>query len=124
MAKNEKKKSKKNSVNLMDVLGGGFLVKEEFARQFPFMVYVTVLLMLLINNTYTAERRNREIAKATKELNDLTVEYVQLKSSIMQASKQSVLTKKLSGTGIKEPVEPLKRINVTEESKGGMTHEN
>lgn len=111
MGKKEKKSSGKT---IMSILGGSFLVKENFAKQFPFMVYVTVLLMVLISNTYVAESCNREIAKATKELNDLHVEYIQLKSAIMEASKQSVLARKLKGTGIKEPVEPLKRINANE----------
>ena len=89
------------------------------------MVYVTVLLMLLIYNTYVAEERNREIAKNAKELNDLHVEYIQLKSSIMEASKQSVLARRLKDTGIKEPVEPLKRINIEEtpSQNGGTSHE-
>lgn len=108
-------KSKKSARKIMNVLGGGFLVKEQFAHQIPFMIYVTVLLMALITNTYIAEEHNRDIATATKELNDLHVEYIQLKSAIMQASKQSVLAKKLSNAGIKEPVEPLKRINPTTE---------
>jgi hypothetical protein len=43
------------------------------------------------------------------------VEYVQLKSAIMDASKQSVLVKRLDGTGLKEATEPLKRINVNVE---------
>lgn len=111
MGKKEKKSSGKT---IMSILGGSFLVKENFAKQFPFMVYVTVLLMALISNTYVAESCNREIAKATKELNDLHVEYIQLKSAIMEASKQSVLARKLKGTGLKEPVEPLKRINANE----------
>lgn len=118
MAKKDRKKDKKNRPGLMEVLGGGFLVRKKFTKQLPFMAYVTVLLMLLINNTYVAEECNRQIAKSTKTLNDLSVEYIQLKSAIMQASKQSVLAKKLSGTGIKEPVEPLKRINVNEEQNG------
>ena len=112
-----KDKKKKSNVNIMSVLGGSFLVKEKFAKQFPFMVYVTVLLMLLIYNTYVAEERNREIATATRELNDLHVEYIQLKSAIMEASKQSVLARKLKDTGIKDPVEPLKRINIEEPTK-------
>ena len=99
---------------VMDVLGGSILRKEKFAKQFPFMVTVTVLLMVLITNTYIAEEKNREIAKTTKQLNDLHVEYIQLKSAIMQASKQSVLSKKLASTGIKNPTEPVKRINVVE----------
>ena len=108
-----KEKKKNRGKTIMSILGGSFLVKD-FAKQLPFMIYVTVLLMILISNTYFAEECNREIAKTTKELNDLHVEYIQLKSAIMEASKQSVLARKLKDTGIKEPVEPLKRINANE----------
>ena len=116
----EKKANNGNSVKkVMGVLGGSFLVREKFVKQFPFMVVVTVLLMVLITNTYIAEEKNREIAKTTKQLNDLQVEYIQLKSAIMQASKQSVLSKKLTGIGIKNPTEPVKRINIV----GNQTEE-
>ena len=114
--KGKEKKKKKSGKNVMDILGGGILVKEKFSKQFPFMVYVTLLLMAIITNTYIAEERNRELTKTSKHLNDLQVEYVQLKSAIMEASKQSVLVKRLDGTGLKEATEPLKRINVNEES--------
>lgn len=118
MSKKEKKEKGTNSVRkVMNILGGSFLVKEQFTKQFPFMVYVTVLLMVIITNTYIAEDRSRQIVKNTKLLNDLHVEYIQVKSSIMQASKQSVLARKLRGTGLKDPVEPLKRININEEKQ-------
>ena len=115
----EKKKSKKN---VMTVLGGKFLVKEKFSKQFPFIVYVTILLMIIITNTYIAEEKNRELTEATRRLNDLQVEYIQVKSAIMEASKQSVLTHKLTGTGLKQAIEPMRRINIetttqTEEEK-------
>ena len=101
----------------MTVLGGRFLVREKFTKQFPFMVYITLLLMAVITNTYIAEEKNRELTQATKRLNDLQVEYIQVKSAIMEASKQSVLARKLKGTGIKETIEPLKRINIEEPEK-------
>ena len=109
-----KPKSESGIKRMWSVLGGSFLVKENFIKQFPFMVTVTVLLMVLITNTYIAESRTREIADTTRKLNDLHVEYIQLKSEIMQASKQSVLSRKLSGLGIKAPMEPVKRININE----------
>ena len=111
----ESRKKKRGKKSAMNVLGGGFLVKEKFTKQFPFMVYVTLLLMAIITNTYIAEERNRELTKTTKALNDLQVEYVQVKSAIMEASKQSVLAKRLAGTGLKEAIEPMKRINVNDE---------
>lgn len=115
--KKRRKREKKNREGLRSVLGGSFLIKEEFTKQFPFMVYITLLLMILITNTYVAEERNREIAKTTKTLNDLHVEYIQLKSAIMQASKQSVLARRLEKYGIKETYEPLKRIVVSSNEK-------
>jgi len=114
--KKEKSQSKRKKKNAMTVLGGGFLVREKFTKQFPFMVYITVLLMAIITNTYIAEERNRELTQTTKKLNDLQVEYIQVKSAIMEASKQSVLAKKLANVGLKEATEPLKRININEEN--------
>ena len=114
--KKEKSQSKRKKKNAMTVLGGGFLVREKFTKQFPFMVYITILLMAIITNTYIAEERNRELTQTTKKLNDLQVEYIQVKSAIMEASKQSVLAKKLANVGLKEATEPLKRININEEN--------
>ena len=113
--KKETKKNKKGSKRVMSVLGGTFLLREKFTKQFLFLAYVTLLLMVIITNTYIAEEKNRELTQATKRLNDLQVEYIQVKSAIMEASKQSVLVNKLQGTGLKEATEPLKRINMNVE---------
>ena len=106
----QKEKKKKGKGNVMTILGGKFLVREKLSKQFPFMVYITVLLMAIITNTYIAEGSIRELTQTSRQLNDLQVEYVQVKSAIMEASKQSVLAKRLAGTGLKEAVEPVKRI--------------
>ena len=81
------KKIDKKSSSFKDVLNGSFLTKRNFSELFAFMFYVAVLLMALITNTYLAEDRTHEIAKNAKELNDLQVEYIQLKSAIMQNYK-------------------------------------
>lgn len=111
--KEQKEKKKKGNKGLMgSILNGTLLVREEFSKQFPFMVYITLLLMAIITNTYIAEGNIRELTQTTRRLNDLQVEYVQVKSAIMEASKQSVLAKKLVGTGLKEAIEPVKRIEI------------
>jgi len=115
MEEQKEKKKKTGKKRVMNVLGGTFLVRENFIKQFFFLAYVTFLLMAIITNTYIAEEKNRELMRATKRLNDLQVEYIQVKSAIMEASKQSVLVKRLEGTGLKEATEPLKRINMNVE---------
>ncbi len=111
----EQKEKKRSGKSVMTILGGKFLVKEKFSKQFPFMVYITLLLMAIITNTYIAEAKNRELAEDAQKLNKLQVEYIQVRSDIMAASKQSVLAKKLEGYGIKEAIVPLKRINTNEQ---------
>lgn len=111
----EQKEKKRSGKNVMTILGGKFLVKEKFSKQFPFMAYITLLLMAIITNTYIAEAKNRELAEDAQKLNKLQVEYIQVRSDIMAASKQSVLAKKLEGCGIKEAIVPLKRINTNEQ---------
>ncbi len=111
----EQKEKKRSGKSVMTILGGKFLVKEKFSKQFPFMVYITLLLMAIITNTYIAEAKNRELAEDAQKLNKLQVEYIQVQSDIMAASKQSVLAKKLEGCGIKEAIVPLKRINTNEQ---------
>ena len=113
----KKEKRKKGKGGFMTILGGRFLLREKFSKQFPFMVYITVLLMAFITNTYIAERNIRELTQTARKLNDLQVEYVKVKSDIMEASKQSVLAKRLAGTGLKEITEPLKRIEVEPEKQ-------
>ena len=74
--------------------------------------------MLYITNVYIAEDVSRSIAKANRKVEDLHVEYVYLKSEITKITKQSNMVEMLKNKGIKESVEPLKKI-VVEEKGGG-----
>ena len=89
----------------MKILGGGFLTREDFSKLFPFMVYLTVLLMLIITNAYIAENANRTIINNNKLLDNLRVEYNCAQSAFTKESTQSVMIDKLAQDGIKESFE-------------------
>ena len=100
-----KKNTSKGSRTLMKILGGSFLTRDDFSKLFPFLVYLTVLLMLIITNAYVAESTSRAIKKNTLALRDLRVEYIYVKSAFTQESTQTKMIDKLSGQGIKESLE-------------------
>jgi hypothetical protein len=117
MSRKDRKKRRENKQmgevgikKVWNILGGSFLIKDNFIKQFPFILTVTILLMVLITNTYIAEARTREIAKTNRQLHELRAKYVELKANVMEASLQSTLIKKLEGTGVKESLDPLFRI--------------
>ena len=89
----------------MSILGGNFLTREDFSKVFPFLVYLTVLLMLIITNAYIAESASRTIKNNTVRLRDLRVEYTYAKSAFTKESTQKVMIEKLTKEGIKESLE-------------------
>jgi hypothetical protein len=98
-------RSKKGSRTVMRILGGSFLTREDFSKMFPFLVYLTVLLMLIITNAYIAESTSRAIKKNTLALRDLRVEYIYVKSAYTKESTQTVMIDKLLSKGLKESLE-------------------
>ena len=103
------KKERKNKASgrntIMSILGGSFLTKEDFSKIFPFLVYLTVLLMLIITNAYIAENTSRIIKNNTLRLRDLRVEYTYAKSAFTKESTQTIMIDKLTKDGIKESLE-------------------
>lgn len=103
--KRERNEKKSKGNIFMNVLGGSFLTREDFSKVFPFLVYVTVLLMLIITNAYVAESTSRTIKNNTIRLRDLRVEYTYAKSAYTKESTQKVMIEKLKDQGLKESLE-------------------
>ena len=103
--KRERKNKASGRNTIMSILGGSFLTKEDFSKIFPFLVYLTVLLMLIITNAYIAESASRSIKRNTGILRDLRVEHIYVKSAFTKESTQTVLIDKLAADGVKESLE-------------------
>lgn len=107
----DEKNMKKNKGSFFkNYLGGDVFSKETVVKQLPFVLYVVFLLMIYISNTYIAEDMKLDIIKTTKVLEEKKVEYISIKSEITKRTKQSELSLKLKNKGIKETVEPVKKI--------------
>ena len=105
MKREQRKNTSKGSRTIMSILGGSFLTKEDFSKMFPFLVYLTILLMLIITNAYIAESTSRAIKKNSNTLRDLRVEYIYAKSAFTRESTQKILIDKLFPEGLKESLE-------------------
>lgn len=113
-----KKKSRRNgktNSTITEIMEGNMLKKEGFINFFPFLLYIVFLSMLYITNVYLAEDMSRESAQLKKKVENLHVEYVYLKSEITSLTKQSNMVRMLEKKGIKESVDPLKKIIVAKE---------
>ena len=92
---------------VQNVLGGNFLTKQKAVRLLPFFLFLSLLAMLYIANTYYAERTERDIQALRKSLRELRYEYITSKSELMKQSQQSEVSKRLKDINIKESGYPL-----------------
>jgi len=101
-----------------NVLGGNFLRREGSIRLLPYFLFLTIVVMFYIANTYYAEKKERDIQALRKSLKELRYEYITTRSELMHQSQQSEVATKLEGTNIKESRVPPVKVIKKEADKG------
>jgi hypothetical protein len=90
----------------------GVVSKEAATAMLPYFIFLCVLGMVYIGNSHMAETNIRKIDKLNKEVTELSWEYKSLKADLMFKSKLTEVAKKVDTLGIKELIEPPKKIVV------------
>jgi hypothetical protein len=113
------KSRKKGFGNAMQhVLGGNFLMRESTLRLLPYILFLALIIMFYIGNTYYAEKKEREIQALRKSLKELRYEYITTRSNLMNQSQQSEVARRLEAINIKEStVPPVKVIKKNDSDK-------
>lgn len=97
---------------LISVIGGSFLTRNYVIRLLPFLLYLMVLGVIYIANTYYAEKKVIESDRLTRELKELRYEYITTRSELMQYGRQSEIAVKLRETGVQESKTPPAKIKI------------
>jgi hypothetical protein len=95
-----------------NVLTGAFLSRERAIRTLPFIFFLTFITLCYIANGYYAEEQIRRLNKLTNELKELRSEFIISKANLSDISKQSEVARRSQALGIKESVEPPRKIVV------------
>lgn len=113
--KRRSSKSARKFLKFMHVFG--IFNHNQIVRMMPFILFLTVLLLFYIGNSYYAERTIREINSVKKELKDKRAEFISTSSELMFRTKQSEVAKSIAPMEIQESTEPQKKIMIGEAKK-------
>jgi hypothetical protein len=100
------------SKSVNQVLSGAFLSREKTISALPFIFFLTFITLCYIANGFYAEEQIRKLNKINAELKQLHSEYIISKSDLSEISKQSEVAKRVLTIGLKESVEPPRKITV------------
>jgi hypothetical protein len=92
------------------VLGGEILSRKSVLNNLTFLVYMALLAMLYIANTYYAEKTFKNIERIKNELKEYRFQYITAKSALMFNSQQSEIAKRASLHGLKITTLPPYKI--------------
>ncbi len=99
---------------LTTLLTEGVISKETATEMLPFFIFLAFLGMVYIGNRHFTERNIREIDKLNKEVKELNWDFKTLKAELMQKSTQTEVARQVDSLGLKESVEPPKKLVITE----------
>ncbi|MCK4678796.1 MAG: hypothetical protein KAT48_11740 [Bacteroidales bacterium] len=95
---------------VQSIFDGSFLTRKTVISLLPFLLYLTLLAIIYIANSYEAERIIIESDRIKKELKELRYEFITTETELTSISKQSEVAKRLYPTGIKESTTPPCKI--------------
>lgn len=93
----------------------GVISKQAATDMLPFIIFLAFLGMIYIGNRHFAENNIRDIDKLSKEVKELSWDFKTLKADLMLKSTQTEVAGMVDTFGLKEPVEPPKKIVITVE---------
>jgi hypothetical protein len=95
---------------LRNILGGDFMARKKILQHLPFLLFLALIGIIYIGNSYFAEKNIRKIEKLQKDLKELRYEHITMKSNLMISSRQSKVASRLDESGIKISTTPPRKI--------------
>ena len=95
-----------------NILKANFLISEDAVKNWRFIVFCTVLAIVMIASSHNAEKKVHQIAKLNKEVLELRSEFLERRSKLMRVKMESTITQKMVEKGIGPSEVPPNKIRV------------
>jgi hypothetical protein len=95
-----------------NILKANFLISDDAFKNWRFIVFCTLLAIVMIASSHSAERKVHLIAKINNEVRELRSEFVEKRSTLMKLKMESNITFKMADRGIKPSETPPSKIKI------------
>ena len=98
--------------NIYKLLKGTFLVSDDSFKNWRFILFISVLAIIMIASSHSADKKVYEIARLKNELNEMRSAFIDGRSRLMKLKMESNVVEVMKEKGIAPSVIPLKKIKV------------
>ena len=103
--------------NFYNLLKGKFLISDEAFKNWRFIIFLSVLALIMIASSHSADKKVHYITKLNNDVKELKSEYVDIRMKLMQAKMESKIIKTMENRGLYPSVLPPQKIMIKSTSK-------
>lgn len=110
----QKEQTESKRISVRGLIDGSLLTREAVIKQLPYIIFLTLLILIYIGNRYHAEKVVRKTVELQNEVRELRSEAITTSAELMFISKQSEVTKlvKRKNLELEELEKPPKIIEI------------
>lgn len=97
---------KKKDISIQGILKGKFLIKEDAAHHWKFIVFLMLLALISITSSHMVDNKIQKISLSHEEIRELRSEYASLHKNFMQMQLESRVKKIVASKGLRPLEEP------------------
>ena len=98
--------------NIYSILKGTFLVSDDSFKNWRFIIFISVLAIIMIASSHSADKKVYEIVRLKNEVKEMRSAFVDGRSKLMKLKLESVVIDKMKEKGLSPSLVPAKKIRI------------
>ncbi|WP_026452563.1 FtsL-like putative cell division protein [Aequorivita capsosiphonis] len=100
-----------------NIIKGKFLVSDDALKNWRFIIFLSLLALVMIASSHNADKKVHRISKLNSEVKELKSEYVDVRMILMQSRMESKIIAAMENRGLQPSINPPKRIRIIEKEE-------
>ncbi len=99
--------------NIYHILKGKFLVSEDALKNWKFIIFLSLLALVMIASSHSADKKVHKIAALNNQVKELKSEYVDVRMKLAKAKMESRVIRAMASRGLAPSETPPVKIQIT-----------
>ncbi|MBT0606627.1 FtsL-like putative cell division protein [Aequorivita echinoideorum] len=100
-----------------NIIKGKFLVSDDALKNWRFIIFLSLLALIMIASSHSADKKVHQISKLNAEVKELKSEYVDVRMNLMQTRMESKIIAAMESRGLQPSVTPPTRIKIVKKAQ-------
>jgi len=99
--------------NFYNILKGKFLVSDGAFKNWRFIIFLSVLALVMIASSHSADKKVHKIAQLNNDVKELKSEYLDVRMILMRSKMESEIIASMAKRGLQPSITPPQKILIT-----------